>query len=128
MTTQTRIRIAATRAKRPIDSGREFRKLLRDSREIMELHLVGQFPDLDDPTVQLHLSPEETLVYEQMKEGAADLRAKLFMFGQAFGLSKREIIVALLRPIASLVRPSTTQKGCGCFRCQARRALVTALR
>ena len=110
----------ATRAGRE----RDFLDLLSESREVMWLHLVGRLPDLADPATEAHLTPEESLVYAQMREGAAQTRAELFAAGAEHGLTKREITIALLRPLAWILRSSLLPDGCYCLRCRARRSPV----
>lgn len=99
----------------------DFKRLLEETREIMDQHLRGPHPDLTDPTVQAHLNAEESLVYAEMEKGAAEVRSKLFENGIRHGLTKKEITVALLRPLARTLRPSLPVGGCHCMRCAAKR-------
>ena len=103
-------------------SRKDFKELLQESREIMGRHLAGELPDLSDPTVQAHLTPEESLVYSHMEENAGEARSRLFAMGRRHGLSKREITLALLRPMARILRPTLPTGGCFCPRCQLRRS------
>jgi hypothetical protein len=105
------------------DDKKLFQDLLRESREIMERYMQGQQPDILDPTVKAHLTPEESLVYEQMSQGAMEARDELFHLGARYGLTEKEITVALLRPIAHTLRPTLPVGGCNCRRCSARREL-----
>ena len=105
----------SARQRPPVD----FVDLLLASRGYLQQTLHGQMPDPLDAQTQEEFSGEQLFAYVLMRGSAERIRSELFTQGRKRGLSEREVVIALLKPMAHLLRPAIAPEGCTCRSCRS---------
>lgn len=112
----------ATKSAAPTTEERSFVELLTQTDEYLSRLLANGLSGADHHHVEVERSAGEDKAdaYMDLLE-AEETAGDLFELGRNAGLTEREITVAVVRPVAKLLRPTLRGGGCGCPRC-ARRA------
>ncbi|MDA1095857.1 MAG: hypothetical protein O3B84_01180 [Chloroflexi bacterium] len=95
----------------------ELVELLRHNRDAVSRVLAADLPDVTHRTLHWHLAPDELEAIAAVGTETDRARQQLFQAGVAHGLTPRDIVAALLRPVAMRVRPTLVANGCQCRTC-----------